>query len=81
MKRNASMRVGGALTRCGIISEQRAARHSKNNTSHDRSKHIDVRAYALRDAVRNGTVQCVSIDTKHQLADMLTKHQTKTNTI
>ena len=54
---------------------------SKNNTSHDRSKHIDIRAYALRDAVKNGTVQCVSIDTKHQLADMLTKHQTKTNTI
>ena len=50
---------------------------SKNNTNHDRSKHIDIRAYWLRDMVREGMIECIHIDTKHQLADMLTKHQTK----
>ena len=50
---------------------------SKNNTNHDRSKHIDIRAYALRDTVRNGVIELVHIDTKNQLADMLTKHQRK----
>ncbi len=50
---------------------------SKNNTNHDRSKHIDIRAYALRDNVRDGVITLEHVDTKHQLADMLTKHQQK----
>jgi hypothetical protein len=50
---------------------------SKNNTCHDRTKHIDIRAYALRDRVREGTVVLNHIDTKDQLADMLTKTQLK----
>ena len=50
---------------------------SKNNTNHDRSKHIDIRAYALRDRVKEGVVELVHIDTKNQLADMLTKTQPK----
>ena len=54
---------------------------SKNNTNHDRSKHIDIRAYALRDKVRDGEMELVHVDTKHQLADMLTKHQQKSTFI
>ena len=50
---------------------------SKNNTNHDRSKHIDIRAYALRDCVRDDVIKLVHVDTKNQLADMLTKHQQK----
>ena len=50
---------------------------SKNNTNHDRSKHIDIRAYALRDKVREGVIKLKHVDTKHQLADMMTKHQQK----
>ena len=50
---------------------------SKNNTCHDRTKHIDIRAYNLRDLVKEGVVNVVHIDTKDQLADMLTKHQLK----
>ena len=50
---------------------------SKNATAHDRTKHIDIRAYALRDFVRNGDIRVVHIPTKHQLADMLTKTQLK----
>ena len=51
--------------------------YSKNNTCHDRTKHIDIRAYALRDRVREGTIELSHIDTKYQLADMLTKTQLK----
>jgi hypothetical protein len=50
---------------------------SKNNTCHNRTKHIDIRAYALRDMVREGTVVLSHIETKDQLADMLTKTQLK----
>lgn len=48
---------------------------SKNNTCHDRTKHIDIRAYALRDRVREGMVVLRHIETKDQLADMMTKTQ------
>jgi hypothetical protein len=50
---------------------------SKNNTNHDRTKHIDIKAYWLRDAVRDGLVVLKHVDTKHQLADMMTKTQLK----
>ena len=50
---------------------------SKNNTSHDRTKHIDIRAYNLRDYVKDGSIKLMHIDTSEQLADMLTKHQLK----
>ena len=50
---------------------------SKNNTCHDRTKHIDIRAYNLRDKVRDGVVNVVHVSTKHQLADMMTKSQLK----
>jgi hypothetical protein len=50
---------------------------SKNNTCHDRTKHIDVRAYHLRDLVKEGEVSVVHVDTNNQLADMFTKHQLK----
>ena len=50
---------------------------SKNNTCHNRTKHIDTRAHALRDLVREGRVVLSHIETKDQLADMLTKTQLK----
>ena len=48
--------------------------YSKNNTCHARTKHIDNRAYILRDHVRDGDVELVHVDTNDQLADMMTKH-------
>ena len=51
--------------------------YSKNNTCHERTKHIDIRAYALRDFVREGCVELVHIKTNDQLADMMTKTQLK----
>jgi len=49
--------------------------YSKNNTNHDRTKHIDNRAYQLRDFVKSGNIKLVHVCTTDQLADMFTKHQ------
>ena len=51
--------------------------YSKNNTCHQRTKHIDLRAYDLRDLVRDNTIKLVHVDTKQQLADIMTKAQLK----
>jgi hypothetical protein len=50
---------------------------SKNNTCHARTKHIDNRAYILRDHVRDGVTELLHVDTNDQLADMMTKAQLK----
>ena len=62
-----------------IIYEDNSAciSYSKNNTCHQRTKHIDLRAYDLRDHVRNNTIKLVHVDTKQQLADIMTKAQLK----
>jgi hypothetical protein len=49
--------------------------YSKNNTCHARTKHIDLKAYACRDYVRDGVVRLEHIGTNDQLADMMTKTQ------
>lgn len=46
---------------------------SKNNTNHERTKHIDIKAYYLRDFVKENVVMLEHIFTDDQLADMLTK--------
>ena len=73
------MDLGYEFTKPTLIYEDNKAciAFSKNNTSHDRTKHIDIRAYALRDHVRDGHIEVVHVETKHQLADMLTKTQLK----
>jgi hypothetical protein len=50
---------------------------SKNQTCHDRSKHIDIRVHWLRDLVLEGAIMMLHIDTEDQLADFLTKHLRK----
>ena len=50
---------------------------SKNNTCHARTKHIDLRAYCLRDYVFDGVCTLKHVSTQHQLADGLTKAQLK----
>lgn len=49
--------------------------YSKNNTCHARTKHIDLKAHACRDYVRDGVVKLVHVSTDDQLADMMTKTQ------
>ena len=51
--------------------------YSKNNTCHERTKHIDNKAYFLRDQVKQGLIELIHIRTEDQLADMMTKTQEK----
>jgi hypothetical protein len=46
---------------------------SKNNTDHSRTKHIDQRAYCLRDWVRDKIITLKHISTDLQIADIFTK--------
>jgi hypothetical protein len=46
---------------------------SKNPVFHDRSKHIDVRYHYIRECIEKDRVNIEQINTKLQLADILTK--------
>ncbi|GMF45584.1 unnamed protein product [Phytophthora fragariaefolia] len=46
---------------------------AQNAGYHARSKHVDIRHHFIRENVENGTVKVDYIDTKRQLANMLTK--------
>uniref|UniRef100_A0AAV1V319 Polyprotein n=1 Tax=Peronospora matthiolae TaxID=2874970 RepID=A0AAV1V319_9STRA len=40
---------------------------------HARTKHVDIRHHFIRKTIEAGTVALAYVDTKHQLADVLTK--------
>jgi hypothetical protein len=46
---------------------------AKNPVLHSRTKHIDVFFHFLRDHYEKGDIELSSIDTAHQLANILTK--------
>jgi hypothetical protein len=46
---------------------------AKNSVFHERSKHIRVRHHFIRGCVEEGSIKAGYINTKDQLADMLTK--------
>ena len=46
---------------------------TKNPVHHARTKHVDVKYHFIRQMVSEGKIQCVSVSTKEQLADALTK--------
>lgn len=46
---------------------------AKNPVFHQRSKHIDIKHHFLRDHVKAGTVKLAYVDTKENVADVLTK--------
>jgi hypothetical protein len=64
-------REAGAVTL--NIDNQSAIQLSKNPVFHDRSKHIDVKYHYIRECIEEGRVDVEPIDTKIQLADILTK--------
>ena len=47
---------------------------SKNHTCHDRSKHIDIRHFWLREMVTRGDIRLLHVGTLEQAADILTKY-------
>jgi hypothetical protein len=50
---------------------------SKNPVFHDRSKHIEIKHYFLRDKVQRGEVVLQYISTDKQIADILVKPLSK----
>ena len=52
---------------------QAAIALSKNPQFHDRTKHIQVKYHWIREQISNGTFKLTYINTKNQLADLLTK--------
>ena len=55
------------------IDNQSTIQLSKNPVFHDRSKHINVKYHYIRECIKEGRVDVEPIDTKLQLADILTK--------
>ena len=46
---------------------------AKNPIQHGRTKHINVKFHAIREAEKNGDVQLMHCSSEEQLADILTK--------
>ncbi|KAL5835080.1 hypothetical protein ACOSQ3_014669 [Xanthoceras sorbifolium] len=46
---------------------------AKNPVQHGRTKHINVKFHAIREAERNGEVQLMHCKSEEQLADIFTK--------
>ena len=55
------------------IDNQSTIQLSKNPVLHDHSKHIDVKFHYIQECVEEGRVEVEPVDTKLQLADILTK--------
>ncbi|KAI3768676.1 hypothetical protein L2E82_19506 [Cichorium intybus] len=62
--------IRGSVIKCDNTS---AIQLSRNPVFHGRCKHIGVRFHFLRELVGNGTVRLEYVETKEQVADILTK--------
>jgi hypothetical protein len=55
------------------VDNQSAIKISENDTEHDRTKHIDIRHYFVRDLINSGHIKLQWLPTAEQLADIFTK--------
>jgi hypothetical protein len=55
------------------VDNKSAIELAKNPVNHERSKHIDVRFYFIRDHVKEGSVELVHVASQDQVADIFTK--------
>ena len=55
------------------IDNQSAIKISLNDVEHDRTKHIDIRYYAIREQIKQGEIAVEYVNTHEQAADIFTK--------
>ena len=68
------MTVGAVnLTVVLNVDNQSAIALAKNPVFHQRSNHIDIRYYFVRNEVQNGSVQLQYVPSENNVADMFTK--------
>ena len=59
---------------CNIYTDNQSAMCiSKNDTNHQRAKHIDIKHHFIRDHVKDGSMLITWVPTSQQTADILTK--------
>lgn len=58
------------------VDNQSAIKLAKNPEFHKRTKHIDIKFHFVRDMCSEGDIKIVYVDSKNQIADMLTKSLT-----
>jgi len=56
-----------------ITDNQSAYAMFRNDVQHSRTKHIDIRHHFIRETIKLGEVKMKWVESKHQLADLLTK--------
>jgi hypothetical protein len=55
------------------VDNKSAIELAKNPVHHERSKHIDVMFYSIREHIKDGEVQVVHVQSNEQAADIYTK--------
>ena len=58
---------------CIFCENQSCVNLSKNLVFHDKSKHIEIKYYYIRDMVQKGVVKLQYVATDEHIADVLTK--------
>jgi len=52
---------------------QSCIEYSKNNTAHDRTKHIEIKYHLVREQIQQENILVIKVPTKENIADLLTK--------
>ena len=47
--------------------------YSKNNTAHDRTKHIEIKYHLVREQIQQENILVIKVPTKENIVDLLTK--------
>ena len=59
------------------VDNQAAIALANNAVHHQRSKHIDIRYFRIRDEIENGRVSVIYVPTGENISDLLTKAPTR----
>ena len=63
--------VGPVIIR---VDNQSAIKLAENPVQHQRSKHIDIRYFRIREEIRDGKIKVLYVPTEDNVADLLTKN-------